>query len=263
MKFVSLLTDFGLRDGYAGVMKGVIWRIAPQVQIADISHHISPQNIMEGAIVWGRSVSYFPEGTVHVGVIDPGVGTQRRPVAARIGNQYFVMPDNGLISWVLDEAEAKDQVVAFVHLNNPKYWLAEISNVFHGRDIFSPAGAHLANGVSLEDLGEPINDPVRLHIPSPQRNPAGVRGEVIYIDHFGNLATNLRSEDLSEMGEVSVKIDDTTIHGLSQTFGQQPDGALVALFNSAGSLEVAVVNGSAERRLQVSTGDPVTVVPLK
>ena len=261
MKIVSLLTDFGLRDGYVGVMKGVIWHIAPEVQIADISHNISPQNIMEGAIAWGRTVPYFPDGAVHVGVIDPGVGTQRRPIAARIGSQYFVMPDNGLISWVLEEAEATDQTVTFVQLDNPKYWLAEISSVFHGRDIFSPVGAHLANGVSLEDLGDPIDDPVRLHIASPQRSPTSVSGEVISIDYFGNLASNIKRSDLVELGAITVHICGEEIDGLVRTFGERPPGELIALYGTRDDLLVSVVNGNAAQRLNAKVGQKIEVFP--
>ncbi|MCK4726244.1 MAG: SAM-dependent chlorinase/fluorinase [Anaerolineales bacterium] len=260
MKIVSLLTDFGLRDGYVGVMKGVIWRIAPEIQIADISHNISPQNVMEGAIAWGRTVPYFPDGSVHIGVIDPGVGTQRRPIAARLGRHYFVLPDNGLISIILNSAEKKDQPIEFVHLDNPKYWLSEISNVFHGRDIFSPVGAHLAGGIQLKELGSPIDDPVRLEIPQPQRTESGWKAQVMNIDHFGNLSTNLRAEHLAGMGDLIVQIKDVTIRGLSQTFGEQPSGSLVALINSEGFLEIAEVNGSAARQLNAITHDRVEVL---
>ncbi len=263
MKIISLLTDFGLRDGYVGVMKGVIWRIAPDAQIADISHQISPQNVIEGALAWGRTVPFFPDGTVHIGVIDPGVGTQRRPLAARLEEHFFVLPDNGLLTLLLEEAEKKGLPVDWVHLDNPRYWLPEISRVFHGRDIFAPAGAHLANGVPLEQLGTPIDDPLRLEIPQPRRRGRSWQSQVMNIDHFGNLATNLRGEQLSGMGEVIIRIGGVEIQGVAQTFGEQPPGDLVAIFNSAGFLEIAEVNGSAARRLRAATGDPVEVMPVE
>ena len=153
MRVITLTTDFGLRDGYAGVLKGVIWKIAPEVKIADISHLISPQNVMEGALTLGRAAAYFPEGTIHVGVVDPGVGTSRRAIAARLGLQYFVGPDNGLFTVLLEQAEGKQEKIEVFHLNRPEFWLSSISNVFHGRDIFAPTAAHLGQGVRLESMG--------------------------------------------------------------------------------------------------------------
>jgi S-adenosylmethionine hydrolase len=261
LKIISLLTDFGLRDGYVGIMKGVIWQIVPEIQIADISHNISPQNILEGAIAWGRTVPYFPDGSVHIGVIDPGVGTQRRPIAARLGSHYFVLPDNGLISIMLDSAEKKDQPIEFVHLDNTKYWLPEISNVFHGRDIFSPVGAHLAKGIQLKELGSPIDDPVLLEIPHPHSSPRCVRGEVISIDNFGNLASNIMQSDLDGLGAVAVHIAGFEIDGLVNTFGERPPGELIALYGTRSDLLISVVNGNAAQQLKVNVGVPIEVVP--
>jgi S-adenosylmethionine hydrolase len=260
LSIISLLTDFGLRDGYAGVMKGVIWQIAPEIQIADISHDISPQNVLEGAIAWGRTVPYFPDGSVHIGVIDPGVGTARRPIAARLGSHYFVLPDNGLISILLERAEKKDQPIEFVHLDNPKFWLPEISNVFHGRDIFSPVGAHLAMGIQLKELGSPIKNPVRLNIPRPKRSPGGVVGEVISIDNFGNLATNIMQSDLDGLGLVTVHVAGIEIDGLVNTFGERQPGELIALYGTRADLLISVVNGNAAQYLKVNVGDSIEVI---
>jgi S-adenosylmethionine hydrolase len=242
-------------------MKGVIWAIAPELQIADISHDISPQNVMEGAIAWGRTVPYFPEGSVHIGVIDPGVGTQRRPIAARLGDQYFVLPDNGLISILLDHAESQNQVIKFVHLDQPKYWLSEISHVFHGRDIFSPVGAHLANGIRLEALGSPIDNPIRLEIPSPKHSTDSVIGEVITIDNFGNLASNIMRSDLERFEAVNVHISGEEIEGLVTTFGERPPGELIALYGTHSDLLISVVNGNAARHLNAKVGDVIEVFP--
>jgi hypothetical protein len=242
-------------------MKGVIWQIVPEIQIADISHNISPQNILEGAIAWGRTVPYFPDGSVHIGVIDPGVGTQRRPIAARLGSHFFVLPDNGLISIMLDSAEKKDHPIEFVHLDNPKYWLSEISNVFHGRDIFSPVGAHLAEGIQLNELGSPIDDPVLLEIPRPHSSPNSVRGEVISIDNFGNLASNIMQSDLLGLGAVTVHIAGAEIDGLVNTFGDRPPGEIIALYGPRADLLISVVLGSAAQHLKVNVGDSIEVVP--
>lgn len=260
MKIITLLTDFGLRDGNVGVMKGVIWGIAPDVQIVDLSHNISPQNVIEGAHVLGRSAPYFPEGTVHVGVVDPGVGTQRRPIAARLGSQLFVGPDNGLFTVMLERAEKEGKPVEVYHTDDPQFWLPVVSNVFHGRDIFSPVGAYLAKGVALEKLGKKIDHPIRLDLPQPQQSNTGWRGQVIHIDHFGNVATNIRVEHLANIGPISVRLCGQEIPGLVRTFGERPPGELVALFGSTGNLIVSVVNGDAASRIQAKRGDKVEVI---
>lgn len=260
MTIVTLSTDFGLKDGNVGVMKGVIWGIAPTVQISDLSHLIGAQNIMEGALILGRSAPYFPEETIHIMVVDPGVGTDRRPIAARLGSQYFVGPDNGLCTLMLERAEKNGEPVEIIHLNNPRYWLPVISDVFHGRDIFSPTAAYLANGVPLSELGSPVQDPVRLELPRPTPTPHGYLAQLIYIDSFGNLVTNLQREDLPEDGDVALHIQGLELRGLVRTFGDRPIGDLVILYGSTGSLIVSEVNGSAAARLGAKVGDPVEVI---
>ena len=262
MKFITLLTDFGLKDGYPGVMKGVIVRIAPEVQIIDITHAIQPQNILEGCLVLGRSYSYFPSGSIHVAVVDPGVGTRRRPIAARLGNHTFVCPDNGLITLALDEAVRAGQEVEIVHLTQPRYWLPQVSSVFHGRDIFAPAAAHLALGVPLMDLGERIEDPVRIVIPAPEPMESGWRGQVIDVDHFGNLGVNIQDTHLKSLGPVEIHIAGITIQGLSHTFGEGTPGDLVALIDSDNRLSICVVNGSAAERLHTGVGTFVEVLSI-
>ena len=153
MPILTLTTDFGTKDGFVGTMKGVIWSICPTVQIADISHEISPQNVIEGAYALGRAYAFFPSGTIDVAVVDPGVGTARRPIAAMVGQQVFVGPDNGLFTQMVNDADMKGWLVKIVHLVNQKYFLPQVSSTFHGRDIFAPVAAHLAAGVVLEDLG--------------------------------------------------------------------------------------------------------------
>ena len=259
MSIITLTTDFGIKDGNVGVMKGVIWGIAPDAQIADISHTISPQNIREGALILARSVPYYPSGSIHIAVVDPGVGTQRRPIAARLGAQRFVGPDNGLITLLLERAERELWPVEIVHLDKPQYWLPEVSHVFHGRDIFAPAAGYLAAGVSLEMLGSPIDDPVRLQLPEPERTESGLRGEVIHIDHFGNISTNIRYEHLGVGLNAIVRLGGIEVHGLVKTFGERPSGEWVALYGSTGNLLVAVVNGSASQRLNTKIGDEVEV----
>jgi S-adenosylmethionine hydrolase len=238
----------------------VIWGIAPHVQIADLSHLIQPQNVREAALILLRSVPYFPAGTVHLMVVDPGVGTARRPMAAQIGTQRYVGPDNGLLTLWLERAEADGSPVEMVLLDRPQYWLPEVSHVFHGRDVFAPSAAHLANGVPLRQLGSPLTDPVRLQLPRPARTRTGWMGEVIHIDHFGNVSTNLRQEQLGEQPDLVLRLCGVEIRGMVRAFGERPVGELVALYGSTGNLIASVVNGSAAERLRARVGDPVEVV---
>lgn len=260
MPVISLMTDFGIKDGNVGVMKGVIWSIAPETQIADLSHMVQPQNIREAALLLSRSAPYFPENSIHLVVVDPGVGTARRPMAARLGTQYYVGPDNGTITMLLEKTEQAGARTEFVQLSDPQYWLSEVSFVFHGRDIFSPVAAHLSIGVPLKSLGTPFDDPVRLELPRPEKVKGGWRGEVIHIDHFGNVASNITlaelGEALKEKEKISVRVAGAAIDGLVNTFGEGAVGELVALTGSTGNLLVSVVNGSAAQRLDVKVGDP-------
>jgi S-adenosyl-L-methionine hydrolase (adenosine-forming) len=264
MTVISLMTDFGMKDGNVGVMRGVIWGICPSAQIPDLSHLIQPQNIREAAYIFARSVPYFPMGSIHVVVVDPGVGTQRRPMAAKIGDWFYVGPDNGTITGLLERAEQEGWPMAFVELNQRKYWLQNISYVFHGRDIFSPVAAYLANGVPLHDLGSSFNDPVRLELPKPQRTEHGWRGEVTHIDHFGNISTNIRVEHLEDAMKqkerIIVHLGEREIHGLVNTFGERPAGELIALIGSTGNLGVSIVNGNAVQMLGAKVGDAVEVI---
>ena len=264
MPVISLITDFGIKDGNVGVMKGVIWNISPNAQISDISHTIQPQNVPEAALILARCAPYFPENAIHLVVVDPGVGTARRPMAAKIGSQYYVGPDNGTITMLLEKAEQAGWKTEFVDINDPNYWLPDVSFVFHGRDIFAPVAAHLSIGVSLKSLGTPFDNPVRLEIPKPEKTDSGWRGQVIHIDHFGNIASNIRAENLDaalkDKEKITVSMGDVEIKGLVNTFGERPVGELIALMGSTGNLLVSVVNGSALDRLSVKVGDPFEVI---
>jgi len=265
LKLITLLTDFGLQDGYPGIMKGVIWGIAPDVQIADLTHLIHPQNILEGALALGRAAPYFPPGTIHLAVVDPGVGTHRRAIAAQIGGSFFVGPDNGLCTVLLDQAadgvQPRGQPWQVVQLDQPRFWLREVSNVFHGRDIFAPVAAHLANGVLLTELGTPISDPQRLELPRPRQAGGGWVGQVIIVDNFGNLSTNLERKHLEGLGEVRVLAGGREVRGIVNTFGDRQPGELVALIGEVGDLTVSIVNGSAAQELHCGIGDPVELLP--
>ena len=264
MAIITLMTDFGIKDGNVGVMKGVIWGICPQAQISDLSHMIGAQNVREASLILSRSAPYFSKGTVHVVVVDPGVGTARRPMAAQIGDWFYVGPDNGTITLLLERAEKEDWAYRFVQLDQTKYWLSNVSYVFHGRDIFSPVAEHLANGVPLLNLGTEFADPVRLQLPKPKRIGNGWRGEIIHIDHFGNVASNIRVEDLGDTiqnkDKIIVKLNGVEIKGMVNTFGERAEGEVVALFGSTGNLIISVVNGNAATKLGVKVGDGIEVI---
>jgi S-adenosyl-L-methionine hydrolase (adenosine-forming) len=261
MTVITLMTDFGIKDGNVGVMKGVIWGISPGAKISDLSHMIGAQNIREAALVLARSAPYFPKDTVHVVVVDPGVGTSRRPMAARIGDWFYVGPDNGTITLLLERAEQEGWTREFVQLDKSQYWLTTVSFVFHGRDIFSPVAAHLANGVSLQELGTAFANPIRLKLPKPTQTKDGWSGEIIHVDHFGNLASNIRVENLGtamkQKEKIQVRVKGMEIKGMVNTFGERNEGEVVALLGSTGNLIISVVNGDAAARLGAKVGDGV------
>jgi S-adenosylmethionine hydrolase len=259
-RIVTLTTDFGQGDYDTGVLAGVVLRLAPEARVIDLSHAVGRHNVLEGALLLDRCTPYFPEGTIHIAVVDPGVGTARRAVAARLGRQCFVGPDNGLITLMRARALSAALMVEIVQLNRPEYWLAEVSPIFHGRDIFAPVAGHLAAGTPLEQLGDFITDPVLLEIPEPQRTPSGWRGMIMHVDAFGNLSTNLAQGLLAGAGRLKVRVRTTQIDGLVRTFGEGAPGDLVALYDSSGKLSVCVVNGNAARRIEAQVGDPVEVI---
>jgi S-adenosylmethionine hydrolase len=259
-KIITLTTDFGEQDGFVGVMKGVIWTIAPGAQIADITHQIPPQNVRLGAYALWRVVPFFPPGSIHIAVIDPGVGTHRRPIGLQIGNQYFIVPDNGLITPILEDGEESGYPIEIVHLNNPDFWLPEVSHTFHGRDIFAPTGAHLAAGVPLRDLGDSISDPIRLEFSKPIKTTQGWQAHITIIDVFGNLTTDLPAKALADAKKVTFRLKDHTIDGLVTSYGHRKTGELIALVDSENYIEMSVVNGNAAQKTGGKIGDIVEVI---
>ena len=262
MTVITLTTDFGLQDGFVGTMKGVILGITPGAQLVDITHTIRPQGVLEGAFALQQACPYFPVGTVHLAIIDPGVGTERRPLALRLGGWFCVGPDNGLFTPLFEDAEKHNWPIEIIHLKNPRYWLQSVSCTFHGRDIFAPVAAHLAKGVPLAEFGTPVSDPLRLELPRPEATPHGWHAHIIGIDVFGNLTTDLAAADVIGHEGVIVRIGQCEIRGVAEFYGQRPRGELVALADSAGRLEVAVVNGSAAERTGARVGDTFDVVFL-
>ena len=267
-RIITLLTDFGLSDVYVGVMKGTIAQINPQLKIIDITHDIPPQNIAAGRFCLMTAYAYFPTETVHIAVVDPGVGSSRRAIAIKCANCWLVGPDNGLFSGVLslESALAKpSKRIASVELTNPQYWRTpQPSSTFHGRDIFAAVGAYLATGVRLEELGERI-DPgslVQLQIPNCAVTATGIAGCVQYCDRFGNLITNI-PEHCIKSNNWSVTIsniyDKITIPR-GKTYNDSKPGDLIAIIGSEGWVEISVNGGSAQSVLKLEFGAIVQLV---
>lgn len=247
---ISLLTDFGY-SAYVGVMKGVILSINPEAKVVDLCHEIAPQDIRQAAFVLYTSYKYFPPDTIHVVVVDPGVGTSRNALIVVTEKARFVAPDNGVLGFVLEAEEFK----AF-RLNNPRYWLPHVSTTFHGRDIFAPVAAHLSKGVPPEEMGEPLEQITPLAFPQPRKKGNSIVGEVLFVDRFGNLITNIKGTDLPP-GLPTVEIKGRSIRGLSNSYAEAE--GLLALIGSSGYLEIAFKNGSAATELQAGTGCEVRV----
>lgn len=252
MARVTLLTDFGTRDGYVGAMKGVITSIVPGVPIDDIGHDVPRGDPVAAGYALARYWDRYPRATVHIVVVDPGVGTERRALALEVDGRFVVAPDNGLISRVLDAAR-RSRAVA---LTSPGYLDLSGSRTFHGRDVFAPAGAHLARGLPLSLLGPELSDPVRWSEPEVERTTDEARGEVVAVDRFGNLATNLPGETLD--GASWVELDGERIP-VVRTYGEVESKAPLALVNSDGRVEVAVRDGSAADVLRAGIGASVRV----
>jgi S-adenosyl-L-methionine hydrolase (adenosine-forming) len=253
-QIITLLTDFGHQDVYVGVLKGVILEINPHLTLVDLCHEISPQDIASGSFQLGNAYPYFPKGTIHLAVVDPGVGSQRRGVAIQTTAGYLIGPDNGLFSHVLAQTPA----IAAATLTNPTYWRTpNPSTTFHGRDIFAAVAAHLANGIPCADLGHPlpVDALVRLPLEPPRPTSTGWQGYIQAIDAYGNLITNL-SGDLLQTTPWQVELAAQMIEGKT-TYSESTAGQAIALVGSHGWLEIAVTNGNAQQYLGVAVGDPV------
>jgi S-adenosylmethionine hydrolase len=309
---LTLTTDFGLKDGYVGTMKGVIHTLLPDAKIVDISHSVEPQSIHEGAFILYRAYRYFPASAIHVAVVDPGVGSNRRPIALVTRHGTFVGPDNGIFTYVLraeqarethemggrppwvggmwgvapnwagtaptiaDEAEDElsGEMPLAYHIANQDYWLASVSHTFQGRDIFAPVAAHLASGAHPERIGEEValSSLTQLPTSAPRiaraaRGATVMSGQIVYLDHFGNIITNLPERLLEPLlagaRKVTVDVGGYRIEGLKHSYADVGEGQAVALMGSEKLLEVAVRNASAAQRLKVRIGDPVRIVVEK
>lgn len=255
---IAFLTDFGYKDPFVGIMKGVVLGINPDVLCVDLSHGISPYDIAAGAYSLLVSYRNFPKGTIFVIVVDPGVGGEREGVCIKTGSYFFIAPNNGVLQWILEE----DPPLEVVELKNEIYQLTPVSSTFHGRDIFAPAAAHLSLGLQPSLLGSPFPKENLVPLPlqfsfSPVKDLEGVHGNIISIDHFGNIITNIRQKDLPHIPKVS--IGNITINDINSYYGTALKGNFISLWNSFGYLEIALNQGNAAACLSLRVGDPVEV----
>lgn len=258
---ITLTTDFGIQDHYVGVLKAVLLSIARHARLVDISHQIPPQDIMAGAWVVRNSAMLFPPDSVHLVVVDPGVGTDRKPIAIKIEDQYFVGPDNGIFSLIADQYDYQG-----IELTNSEFWRPNPSRTFHGRDIFAPVAAHLANGVDFSELGKPIEKLQTYRWAVPISDKDGVQGWIVHIDHFGNLISNIPESIIREAGadaNLKIYVGNTIFDTIVNTFGDVPDGEPAAYIGSSGVLEVAINKGDAREMLGVEKGAQISIVVQK
>jgi S-adenosylmethionine hydrolase len=249
---ITLLTDFGTADPFVGVMKGVIAGICAEANVIDITHEVAPQDVQSGAFYLERSWTYFPEGTVHVAVVDPGVGSARAALAMESRGHFFVGPDNGVLSLAAPRGRA-------VSLTRREYHLRHVSSTFHGRDIFAPVAAHLASGVRLASLGTARRNMVRLSGASPRKTKTGLVARIVSVDRFGNLITNIDLAHWEALRRPQLVAGDFTSTKLCSSYAAAPPGELLIVFGGYGLLEIAVRNGSAAQTLELGTGDAVRV----
>jgi hypothetical protein len=255
---ITLTTDFGTNDYLVGAMKGVILNINPAARIVDINHHVAPFDILDGALAIASAYKYFPPRTIHVVIVDPGVGTERRPLLVSGEKQYFVAPDNGVLSMIF---ERESCVVR--HVTAEHYFLNPISPTFHGRDVFAPTAAWLAKAWQTDAFGEEITDYVRFSMPKAKPAGQAIKGVVLRVDAFGNLMTNLTTEDVPAAmvasGDIKLAVNGKEVRKIARTFGDGIPGEPIAVFGSVGYLEIAVNRGNAARALGVNRGAEVSL----
>ncbi len=257
---ITLITDFGLQDGYVGVMKGAMANINLSANVIDISNNIEPQNIFQAAYVLNSSYAYFPKGTIHVVVVDPGVGSDRKIICLKTDDYLFLAPDNGVLSFVT----AKEESPSIREVTNGKFFLPLISNTFHGRDIFAPVAAHLSKGINYKELGERVEKINQIDLPKPILSPdRELTAEILYVDSFGNLITNVNREIIDRMKleseRVSITMGRRRINGICSSYTDVGDNEALAIFGSSGYLEISVNRGNAGDVLKLKKGDKLVL----
>ena len=258
---ITLLTDFGLKDPYVASMRGVILSINPKSVLVDITHQVNSHDIKEGAFILGQAYSHFPKGTIHLSVVDPGVGSARKPILIVTKNYSFVGPDNGLFTIALRRERVKQAVV----LTNQKFFRSEISATFHGRDIFAPVAAYVSLGVKPESLGPSIKSWQEISFPDPAMKQRKLVGEIVHVDAFGNLVSNIDRKSLLQFSKgrpLVTKIGKRTMRGLKKAYWEGKKDAPMALIGSGGFLEISLREGSAKKLLKARRGDPIQISTL-
>jgi len=250
MPILTLTTDFGTRDWFVGTMKGVILRLNPRAVLVDLTHEIPPGDIRSGAFALAASYKFFPRGTIHIIVVDPGVGSTRRAVAVRTSNYFFVGPDNGVLSLAL----RGQRIIAAHCLNNERYFLKPVSHTFHGRDVFAPVAAHLSQRGLIEHLGPSVKSLVQLDWPKARKRNGRIEGEIVHFDHFGNATTNIQSSEAGKSQVFLVFGRRRTLCPLKSFYQASSAGKPIAVPGSSGWIEIAVNGGSAEKRLGLRIG---------
>lgn len=255
-KNIVLMTDFGYKDNFIGVIKGVILNIAPNTNILDLTHNIQSQNIKQAAFILDTSYSFFPEGSIFVAVVDPDVGSNRKAIAVKTCNYYFVAPDNGILTYVLE----KEKIIEIVELTNPKYQLSQISNTFHGRDIFAPISAYISKGITLNNFGSTVKYNNITKINKPYFNIQDSNhfsGEIIHIDNFGNLITSIQASQIglenNNLKDWIIEIGVYKINGISKSFADVEENQLLAFIGSSGYMEIAIRNGNAREYMGMNS----------
>lgn len=256
---ITLTTDYGTNDHLVGVMKGVILSINPEVNIVDITHSVLPHDLLDGALTIGQAYKYFPPKTIHLVVVDPGVGTERRPILVAGDTHYFVAPDNGVLSSVYDQAES----LYVWNVISEHYFRQPVSKTFHGRDVFAPVAAWMTKSWQSSAFGEPITDFARFALPKPKTTGNTIKGVVLRVDQFGNLITNFRAEDVPAFaaadGKFTIRAGNATVTKLVPTFASGANGEAIGLIGSSGYLEISVNKANASRALSLGRGAEVTV----
>lgn len=259
MKLISFLSDFGLRDNFVGVVKAVILKINPSAQIVDICHQISPHSIWEAGFLLKSSFRFFPKGTIHLAVVDPEVGTPRKAIIVKTENFYFIAPDNGLLSFVLEE----EPPLKIIEITNERYFLKPVSSTFHARDIFAPVAGYLSKGRAIDKFGNEVSDYNKLEWVLPKIRKNVLEGEVIYIDYFGNLVTNIRKEVFENFvrnRRFRIKAGDFYIKKISFNYAQADSKQPIALIDSFGYLEISLKEKNAAYSLRLNKGSKIKVL---
>jgi len=268
---ITLTTDFGTSDAYVASMKGVILTVNPEAVIVDICHNIEPQNVLQAAFILSTTYRYFPEGTIHLAIVDPGVGSQQKAIILRTPTAFFLAPDNGVLSYIIDETDRMPDNSAkqtsanseprklgggleAVAITNQDFWHQPVSATFHGRDIFAPVAAHLSLGVTLSSFGDSLSYIYAFPMPRPYNDRGNLIGQVLHIDNFGNLITNVRSNNLPAEG-ITITIGKQQIHSISQFYAETE--GLAALIGSSGYLEISLKSGNAADFLGAKAGDEI------